>query len=139
MGFFRDVGNKLKRVVSVKNLVRGVTGNFSAIAEDAKRVMTTEDPKKLSKQINSLTDKAFVIPQPVVDVVKQAETNYTNNLINSVASIPAVQDTNVFMSKLWIQSMWNKYKTQILLVLGALGLFLLLKFGFKKDNRKRRR
>ncbi|MGL2994562.1 hypothetical protein [Flavobacterium sp. TSSA_36] len=139
MGFFKDATNKLKRVVSVKNLVRGVTGNFSAIAEDAQRVMTTEDPKKVAKQVNSLTNKTFAIPQPVSDVVKQAETNYTNNLINSVAGMPAVQDANAFMSKLWIQSMWNKYKTQILLFGGALVALLVLKFGIKTNNRKRRR
>ena len=138
MGFFKDIGNKLKRVVSVKNLVRGVTGNFSAIAEDAKRVMTTEDPKKVAKQVNSLTNKAFEIPQPVTDIVKQADANYQANLVASVASIPAVQNANAFMSKLWIQSMWGKYKTQILLICGAIGAFLVWKYGFK-NNRKRRR
>lgn len=138
MGFFKDIGNKLKRVVSVKNLVRGVTGNFSAIAEDAKRVMTTEDPKKVAKQVNSLTNKAFEIPQPVTDIVKQADANYQANLVASVASIPAVQDANAFMSKLWIQSMWGKYKTQILLIGGSIGALLVWKYGFK-NNRKRRR
>lgn len=45
-GFFKSVGNKLKRVVSVKNLVRGVTGNISAIGEDVSRVIKSDDPKK---------------------------------------------------------------------------------------------
>ena len=139
MGFFNSIGNKLKRVVSVKNLVRGVTGQYSAISADIKRVMTTEDPKKVAKQVNALTDKNFEVPQPVTDMLKQADTNYTNNLVKSVASIPAVQDANAFMSKLWFQSMWQKYKTQILVVAVAIVAFLVWKFGFKNNNRKRRR
>lgn len=138
MGFFKSIGNKLKRVVSVKNLVRGVTGNFSAIAEDAKRIMTTEDPKKVSAQVNSLTDKNFEIPQPVTDIIKQADANYQANLVASVASIPAVQDANAFMSKLWIQSMWGKYKTQILLIGCAIVALLVWKFGFKNKRKPKR-
>lgn len=139
MGFFKSIGNKLKRVVSVKNLVRGVTGQFSAIGDDVKRVMSTEDPKKVAKQVNALTNKNFEVPQPVTDMLKQADTNYSNNLVNSIASVPAVQDANTFMSKLWIQSQWKKYKTQILLFGGAIVAFLVWKFGFKNNNRKRRR
>lgn len=139
MGFFKSVGNKLKRVVSVKNLVRGVTGNFSGIAEDAKRIMTTEDPKKVAKVVNSLTNKSFEIPQPVTDIIKQADANYQANLINSVASIPAVQNANAFMSKLWFQSMWGKYKTQILIVLGAVVAFLLYRRYDKNKKPVRRK
>lgn len=139
MGFFKSIGNKLKRVVSVKNLVRGVTGNFSGIAEDAKRIMTTEDPKKVASQVNSLTDKNFQIPQPVTDIIKQADANYQANLINSVASIPAVQDANAFMSKLWFQSMWEKYKTQILIVVGAIVAFLLYRRYDKNKKPVRRK
>lgn len=138
MGFFKSIGNKLKRVVSVKNLVRGVTGQYSAIGADVKRVMTTEDPKKVAKEVNSLTNKNFQIPEPVNDMVQQAEKNYQMNVAKSIAEIPAVQNANAFMSKLWIQSMWNKYKTQILLVAGAFVAFFAYRF-FRNNNKPVRR
>lgn len=138
MGFFKSIGNKLKRVVSLKNVLHGVTGNFTAIGADVKRVMTTEDPKK--KTVNPVTDASFTIPQPVQDVLKSQDALYKTNLINSVASIPAFQDANTFMSKLWIQSQWLKYKNWIIGFCSVLSVFLLWRFAFSKkgNNRKRR-
>lgn len=138
MGFFKSIGNKLKRVVSIKNLVNGVTGNFSAIGSDVKRVMTTADPKK---PVNTLTDVNFTVPQPVQDVLKTQDSLYKTNLVKSVASIPLVQDANTFMSKLWIQSQWLKYKNWIIgFLVVVLSFVLLRKFVFKKhsDGRKRK-
>lgn len=137
MGFFKSIGNKLKRVVSIKNLVNGVTGNFTAIGSDVKRVMTSEDPKK--KAVNTLTDVNFTIPQPVQDVLKAQDATYKTNVLNSIASIPVVQDANTFMSKLWLQSQWLKYKNWIIGFLAVLTVFLVWKFGFSKKKNTRRR
>ncbi|CAN1538311.1 hypothetical protein MCETHM1_01652 [Flavobacteriaceae bacterium] len=140
MGFFKDVGNKLKRVVSLKNVVRGVTGNFSAVADDVKRVMTTQDPRtvKNAVAVNSLTDKNFVIPEPVQDVLKAQDSTYQQNLVKSIASIPAVQDANTFMSKLWIQSQWLKYKKWIIAGAVLLVGFLVWFFKFRKKHARKR-
>lgn len=141
MGFFKNVGNKLKRAVSLKNLVRGVTGNFSAVGEDVSRIIRTEDPKKAKAQApNVLTDSAFQLPKPVVDVLNTQDSIYKENLINSVASVGAVQDANSFMSKLYIQSMWLKYKNWIIGFVIVLSAFLLIrKFFFKKTTARRKR
>jgi hypothetical protein len=142
MGFFKDVGNKLKRAISLKNVVRGVTGNFSGIGEDVVRIAQTEDPRKtLSKSVqpvNSLTDKKFALPVEVKDVLKQQDVNYSNNLISSVASIPAVQDANTFMSKLWFQSQWLKYKKWIIAGAVLLVGFLVWFFKFRKKHARKR-
>ena len=141
MGFFKNVGNKLKRAISLKNLVRGVTGNFSAIGEDVSRIMKSEDPKKAQAQAaNVLTDSAFQLPKPVVDVLNTQDSIYKENLINSAASVGAVQDANTFMTKLYIQSMWLKYKNWIIGFLLVLSAFLLIrKFFFKKTSARRKR
>lgn len=141
MGFFKSVGNKLKRAVSLKNLVRGVTGNFSAIGEDVTRIIKTDDPKKAQSPVtNVLTDSAFQLPKPVVDVLNTQDAIYKENLINSVASVGAVQDANSFMSKLYIQSMWLKYKNWIIGFVLVLASFLLIrKFFFKKTSARRKR
>lgn len=139
MGFFKSVGNKLKRVVSVKNLVNGVTGNFSAIAQDAKRVMTTEDPKK-SKNApnNSLTNKAFEIPKEVQQMVETQEKKYIDNVTKSVAENPTVQKTSDFFTKLWFETQWRLHKTKILVALALLCGFLVYWFRFRKRKSRRR-
>ncbi|MDI5898747.1 hypothetical protein [Flavobacterium yafengii] len=141
MGFFKSIGSKLKRVVSVKNLVNGVTGNFSAIGSDVVRVMKTEDPKKKPLEpVNQFTSKTFSIPQPVTDILEAQDKLYQTNLVKSVASIPVVQDVNTIMSKLWIQSQWLKYKNWIVGFGAVLSCFLLWKFVFsKKQNQRKRR
>lgn len=142
MGFFKNVGNKLKRVISIKNLFNGVTGNFSAIGKDVVRVATTTDPKKGVSVIDtSVVAKGFGLPPQVEQVLKSQEQIYAKNIVSSVASIPVVQDANSFMSKLYIQSMWLKYKNWIIGFLITLAVILFLrKFVFsKKNNRKRTR
>lgn len=141
MGFFKSIGNKLKRVVSLKNLVNGVTGNFSAVGKDVVRVMSTEDPKKkASEPVNALTQKAFVLPPPVVDIIKSQEQMYQTNVINSVAAIPIVQDANTWFTKLWFKSQWEKYKNWIIgFIVVVLSFLFLRKFVFKKGSNGRKR
>lgn len=142
MGFFKDVGNKLKRVVSLKNVVRGVTGNFSAVGEDVKRVMTTPDPKKgvAVQPVNSLTDPQFTIPQPVQDVLVSQGVKYQDTLAQKLGANKSVQDANTLFTKVWFQSQWQKYKNFIIGLGAVLSVFLLWRFVFtKKTNRRRSR
>lgn len=142
MGFFKDVGNKLKRVVSLKNVVRGVTGNFSAVGEDVKRVMTTPDPKKVVavQPVNSLTDPQFTIPQPVQDVLVSEGIKYQDTLAQKLGANKSVQDANTLFTKVWFQSQWQKYKNLIIGVGAVASAFLLWRFVFaKKSNRRRSR
>lgn len=72
------------------------------------------------------------MPVPVVEALNVQDAKYKDNLINSVASVGVVQDANVFMSKLYIQSMWLKYKKWIIGTVIVLASFLLIrKFFFK--------
>ena len=137
MGFFKNIGNKLKRVVSIKNLVRGVTGDFSGVGADVKRVMSTPDPKKA---VNSLTDENFQVPDMVTDVLKSQDAKYQANVINSITDIKAVQDANVWFTKLWFQAQWKKHQNWIYGFIFVLVSFLLLrKFVFKPALRTRKR
>jgi hypothetical protein len=142
MGFFKNVGNKLKRVVSIKNLISGVTGDFSSIGKDVKRVLTSTDPKKgVSVVDTSVVAKGFVLPKPLEDVLSAKDATYARNLESSVASIPLVQKANSFFTKVYLKSQWELYKKWIIGFLVVLISFLLLrKFVFKKsaNGRKRR-
>lgn len=140
MGFFKSIGNKLKRVVSIKNLTNAVTGNFTAIGKDVVRVATTSDPKKSpSVPDTTIVPLGYTLPQPVQEVLKAQDEKYKTNVINSVASIPVVQDTNSFFSKVYLQSMWLKYKNWIIGFLCVVGVILLWKFAFSKKKSTRRR
>lgn len=136
MGFFKNVGNKLKRVVSVKNLFNGLTGNFTAIGSDVQRVISTSDPKK---SVNKLTDASFTIPQPISDILSAQDENYNTNLIKSVSDLKPVQDVNTWFTKVWLESQWVKYKTWIIGFLSVISFFILWKFVFSKKKTTRRR
>ena len=137
MGFFKNIGNKLKRVVSIKNLVRGVSGDFSGIGADVKRVMSTPDPKKA---VNPLTDEKFEVPHMVTDVLKAQDGKYKANVINSVTDIKAVQDATDWLTKAWFQAQWKKHQNWIYGFIFVLVSFLLLrKFVFKPALRTRKR
>lgn len=141
MGFFKNVGNKLKRVVSIKNLVNGVTGNFSAIGKDVVRVVGSEDPKKkVTQPVNTLTQKGLVLSTPVVDMLANADKIYQDNLMKSVAELKPVQDANTWFAKLFAKSQWEKYKYWIIGFLVVVLSFLLFrKFFFKKSSNGRKR
>lgn len=140
MGFFKSIGNKLKRVVSIKNLVNGVTGNFSAVGKDIVRVVSTEHPKKKAiEPINSLTQKGFVLPPPVAEILESQDKLYQTNLVKSVAELKPVQDLNSWFTKVWFQSQSLKYKNWIIGFLAVVTVFLIWKFGFSKKKNTRRR
>lgn len=135
MGFFKSIGNKLKRAVSLKNLTRAVTGQFSAIGSDVVRIASTTDPSKSKSVVDTtVVPLGYTLPPQVQDVLKQQENIYQKNVIDSVSSIPVVQDANSWMSKVYIQSMWMKYKNWVI----GLGVVLLLVFGLRRLTRKKK-
>jgi hypothetical protein len=152
MGFFKSIGNKLKRVVSIKNLTNVVTGKFSAVGADILRVTKTKSPAvikaeqeaaakanmplSVSSVDTSLVPANATLPVQVQEVLAQADANYQTNLINSVAAIPAVQDVNTFLSKLYLQSMWTKHKNWIIGFIVAVILFFVgKKLFFSKGSK----
>jgi hypothetical protein len=141
MGFFKNVGNKLKRVVSIKNLISGVTGDFSSIGKDVKRVLTSTDPKKgVSAVDTSVVSKGFVIPKQLEDVLNAQDATYARNVTNSVASIPAVQKANSFFTKVYLKSQWELHKKWFIGLGVVIVCIILWKFVFsKKQNGRKRR
>lgn len=149
MGIFKKLGAKLKRVVSIKNLVNGVTGNFGAIAKDAVRVATTADPVKNSAgvvQNSGVQDTSFLkpnysVPPVAMDVIEGQGKAFGAKVANLVGSQSAVQNTNSFFTKVYLESMYQKYKTWITLFFVALFGFIMYKVlkGGKTRTRARGR
>lgn len=155
MGFFKTIGSKLKRAISLKNVVRTVTGNFSAVGKDILRVSTTSAPKKVNVNpiqktstnstpvFNSSIDKSiFNLPAnttipPMIQSILEVQGNaQAQRMTESLAGIPAVQDTNSFLSGVFIKSLWLKYKTMIIGIASVLLVFILLKkFVFSSSSK----
>jgi hypothetical protein len=140
MGLFKTVGSKLKRVVSIKNLVRGVTGNFSAIGEDALRIVNSSDPKSTPVNPVVYNQPQMQMPPVVADVIKSQEMKYKKNVVDSIAKIPAVQEGNNWATKIYLKAMFLKYRTYLIglgLFVGVLLIFRLLKGKNGARPRKR--
>jgi hypothetical protein len=141
MGIFKKLGSKLKRVVSIKNLVNGVTGNFSAIAKDAIRVATTEAPVKNNAGVvqnagavdTTFLKPDYVIPPVAMDVIEGQGKAFGAKVATAVAKETAVQGTTSFFTSVYLQSMYQKYKTWITLFFALLGAFILYKV-LRKDK-----
>jgi hypothetical protein len=72
MSIFKTIGSKLKRVISLKNVISAATGNFTAVTADMARVMTTKSPSELKKEADSKANGiAYVSPEQTIptDVV----------------------------------------------------------------------
>lgn len=139
MGFFKTIGSKLKRAISIKNLINVGTGNFSAVGQDLLRISTSQDPnaKKNSPVIPNLVPNDTVIPPMIQSILEVQGAKQANKLTQTLAGIPAVQDTNSFLSGVYLQSMWLKYKTMIIGIASAfLVIVLLKKFVFHSSIRK---
>lgn len=142
MSVFKTLGNKLKRVVSLKNALNLVGGKYVDVLGDVKRVATTGKPK--GKSIASqATFKNFEFPTEVMEVALTKERDFVNNVSKSIASSKIVQDningTNRFMTKVWWQATWTKNKKMILIVAGLVVVFVGYKFMNKPQRRIVRR
>lgn len=135
MSILKTLGNKIKRVVSLKNVMNAVTGNYVGIVADAKRIATTKD--KHSKTQASQQ----VIAVPDTAIIEQAAANldarFKGNVTTAIAESKIVQDningTNAFLSKLWFQATWKKNKG-LILGAGAVIVGLISYFAFFRKN-----
>lgn len=124
MGVFKQLGGKLKRVVSLKNLVNGVTGNFSAIGKDVVRVATTSDPK--SKVVQApLLPKNYEVPSVVNDFLESKGDEQNRRVAKIIGSQPLAQKGATLATRAYIQAMWVKYRNYIIGVSIVITVFLV--------------
>jgi len=145
MGFFKKIGNKIKRAVSIKNLTRAVTGNFSAVGEDLLRIARTEDPNAKQKTDSTGAypiSQNFQVPEFVNESLDTVGRNFSNNLTTKMANSPLVRknvaDVNQFVFSVWWKATWTKYKKWI--IGGTVAIIALFIWKFRKPkNRSYRR
>lgn len=154
MGFFKNIGKSLKKVVNIKtlgnvvsNTVKGVTKSISlnnlksAIAGDFKGVLKDVTGKAVNSITGSLkeiggklfTDTATGMVEVVVDnvAVEAAKDTGVQNVVTSVGNS---------VVKATLLSYWNKYKTWFIVGGLALASFVAwLIWGRKKTSRRGRR
>ncbi|MBF2709252.1 hypothetical protein [Flavobacterium soyangense] len=142
MSIFKTLGTKIKRVVSIKNIINAGSGQFTAIAKDAQRVLTSVDPKKKTSET---VFKDFDIPSPVNDYLTVVGAKQNERLTSSLANSKIVQDNvskvNGFFSSVWLKANWIKYKTWIIVfvvaVLGFIGWKMYSKKSISRGRARR--
>lgn len=141
MGLFKKLGSKLKRVVSIKNLVNVATGNFSAVAKDAVRVATTNAPVKGQPSTFDATflPADYAIPPPVMQVVESQGKAFGQKVTSAIATVPQTQQVTSFLTGVYAESMFIKYKNWIYVIVGIIASFILYKVLGKKNTAKRGR
>lgn len=145
MGFFKKIGEKVKRVASLKNVIGLATGNYLGVAKDALRVATTNKPVKGEPVVQDTT--FFEQPPVISDTVEKVLTvkgqEQTSRMVDMLASKKQVQDTadqaTGFMSQVYLKALWLKYKTWFIVAGISLGAFLVYWFGFRDKDQPRRR
>lgn len=146
MGFFKKIGEKVKRVVSINNIMAAATGNFTAVAKDALRIATTNAPTKDNSTFtpdNSIVPVNTVIPDPVQNILTAKGAQQQQKAVDFFATKPQVQDganqMTGFMTKVYWQSMWLNHKNTILAVGGVIVAFIVYKVGFSQKGTSKRR
>lgn len=144
MSIFKTIGTKLKRVVSLNNLTKAITGNFTGIGQDVVRVMTTKSPSEIKKGLVSTEQvvPAFTIPPEVNTIIASKETQYKSAVSSKLAENTAVQNVSHMLSKTYLNAMWLKHKNFIIglgatLVLVLIGWKILKKPSVNRARRKR--
>lgn len=142
MGFFKSIGKKLKRVVSIKNLTRVATGNFSAVGKDLLRVASTENLGK-----DPITGRSIIVPAGTkkVEIPKALETvldakgqEFNANLTSKLADNKLVQDLTSTAVNTGVKAYWTKYKNWFIGFLVALLMFFGLRWLFFSKGKKSR-
>ncbi len=143
MSIFKTIGTKLKRVVSLNNLTKAITGNFTGIGQDVVRVMTTKSPSEIKKGLVSTEQvvPAFTIPPEVNTIIASKETQYKSAVSSKLAENTAVQNVSDMLSKTYLNAMWLKHKN---FIIGLGATFVLVLIGWKilkkpSVNRARRK
>lgn len=140
MGFFKSLGSKLKRVVSIKNLTNVATGNFSAVGQDLIRVATTEKVKDANGKFtivpNGFSKTPVVIPDAVNAVLNSEGAKFNQKVVDAVASNSTVQNATNLLTKIGVQAFWNKNKNWIIGLSASILLFVVVKMSFFGKHRK---
>ncbi|QKJ63830.1 hypothetical protein [Flavobacterium sp. M31R6] len=149
MGLFKKLGEKVKRVVSIKNVIGLATGNYLGVAKDAMRVATTNKPKKAVGEPTVLTpDETFLspttqLPQVVQDTLITKGAEQTNKMVAKLATNKDVQNaadqSTGFLSKVYLSAMYEKHKTLIWVAGASLVAFVVYWFGFRNKTAQRGR
>lgn len=131
MGFFKSIGSKLKRVISIKNLTNVATGNFSAVGKDVLRVASTTVKKDANGNSvivpNGLSKTPVVIPQEVSDILDAQGQKTQKQLVTALAKNDSFSNATTFLTKAWIQAQWLKYKNWLIGLGVAILMFILVK------------
>lgn len=146
MGFFKSIGKKLKRVVSIKNLTRVATGNFSAVGKDILRVASTDNLGKdpiTGRSIivpagSDLKAKPLEMPKVVETVLDAKGAELRQDVIDSLSKNKAVQDATDMVAKTALKAYWTKYKNWFIGFLVALLMFFGLRWLFFSKGKKSR-
>lgn len=141
MSIFKTLGNKLKRAVSIKNGLALVTGNYTGLTAELKRVATTPDPKKTASASASVVMPNFEIPKEVNSILESQVKTFSNNVASKVASSKVAQDNinpiNDFAFNVWLKATWQKNK--VLFIGLGVGLVALIGWKFLKTPKRAKR
>jgi hypothetical protein len=140
MGFFKSIGTKLKRAISIKNLSNLATGNFSAVGQDLIRVATTEKVKDANGKVtivpNGFSKTPVVLPEPVKEFLDVKGKEMYKKTTDALAKTDAAQNATDFVTTIALKSFWNKNKNYIIGLITAIILVVSLKMSFFGKRRK---
>ncbi|WP_395048587.1 hypothetical protein [Flavobacterium sp.] len=156
MSIFKTIASKVKRVVSLKNVMNAVTGNYVGIGQDAVRIATTKAPPSKAQKAQALptatpyvsTEQAFdtfEMPATVNDYLAVSGAKQKAKVTNAIANSPLAQDNvgalNNFVFSVWLKASWIKYKTWIIIggvaILGFIGWRMYSKKSTSKGRARR--
>jgi hypothetical protein len=137
MGFFKNIGKSVKgltKMVSLKNVVKVATGNVSGLGKEAVgRVLKAHMGKEAVKHVQE-----GQVGQMADMYVTRTSDQVSNALIKTAAGSDLGQGAAKFLTKLWFQTMWAKYKWWIIGVAVVLvGLIWYLVKGRHGKTHKR--
>lgn len=124
MGFFKQAISKVKRVVSLNNLTRAITGDFVGIGKDAMRIVTTQAPVKGVSAPDTTFLKDASIPKPVLDVLTQKGADFKALVTAKTAEIPVVTKIGDYFTSAYLKAKYTQYKTYIWIVVGLVVVYV---------------
>lgn len=149
MGLFKKLGSSLKRAISIKNITRAATGNFSAIGKDVLRIASTEDPKEVrKKQAEALAKGQTYTPAPVVPIEMPNEVQVIldskgaivkKQVQEKLANSETVQNASSLAINTMVLAYWQKYKAWFIGLVFSLIAFFTIRMLLKGSKRGKSR
>lgn len=141
MGFFKSLGNKLKRVVSIKNALNVVSGKFADVGKDILRVATTEkitdSNGKVSIVPNGFSKSPVIMPTPVTDILNSQGQKVSAQIVTAIADNSTTQTAVDLLTKVGLQAFWTKHKNWIIGLAASILVFIVVKMTFFRKNKGR--